>query len=295
MRFLPGLMLSLGLSFTLFADVVGAKGPDGTEEVAIKDPAVMDRRKSHGSSDQGIKGLKQEEETESSLLKHIGFIPDGNRRWARNRGAATTLVGHKIGLDRVKQLCISLIKHKIKYVTLYCFSSENWNRSVEEIAYLMDLFRSLFDDGDNFLHKNGVKIETVGDLTKLPGDLQDKISVLKEKTKDNNKITVICAISYSGRGEIVRATKKIVQDVLNRKINIDDIDEQKFESYLDLPGVPYPDVVVRTSERRISNFLLWEIAYSELIFLDKFWPDLTEKDIQFIIDDFSKRKRRYGK
>ena len=296
MRFLPGLMLSLSLSFTIFSDFVEAKRPDRAEEIAVEDPVVMDERESRGKrcSGQDIEKLKQVKETESSL-KHIGFIPDGNRRWAKNRGAATTLVGHKIGLDRVKELCVSLIKHKIKYVTLYCFSSENWNRSVEEITYLMDLFRSLFDDADNFLHKNGVKIETVGDLSRLPKDLQDKISVLKEKTKDNDKITVICAISYSGRGEIVRATKKIAQDVLNRKINIDDIDEQKFESYLDLPGVPYPDVVVRTSERRISNFLLWEIAYSELVFLDKFWPDLTEKDIQFIIDDFSKRKRRYGK
>ena len=129
----------------------------------------------------------------------------------------------------------------------------------------------------------------------MPEDLQDKISILKEKTKNNDKITFICAISYSGRGEIVRAARRIAQDVLDGKVGVEDIDERKFGAYLDLPGVPYPDVVVRTSERRISNFLLWEMAYSELIFLDKFWPDLTEKDIQFIIEDFSRRKRRYGK
>ncbi len=231
----------------------------------------------------------------NSGLQHIGFIPDGNRRWARSRGALTTLVGHKVGFEKVKRLCVSLIEHGIKYATLFCFSSENWNRSVDEITYLMDLFRSLFEDADDFLQNNGVKIEVIGDLSRLPADLQSKISILKEKTKNNDKITFICAISYSGREEIVRASQKIAQDVLNQKIQIKDIDESKFESYLDLPGVPYPDVVVRTSEQRISNFLLWEIAYSELIFLDKFWPDLTEKDIKFIIEDFSKRKRRYGK
>ncbi len=279
MRFLPGALLSLSVGFAIFADVIKADDVDKAK-TSVVDTATTKHKKLAESN---------------SRLRHIGIIPDGNRRWAKNRGAATTLVGHKIGLDRVKQLCISLIKHKIKYVTLYCFSSENWNRSVEEITYLMDLFRSLFDDADNFLQKNGVKIETIGDLTRLPEDLQDKISVLKEKTKSNDKITVICAVSYSGREEIVRATKKIAQDVLDKKVNIDEIDEHKFESYLDLPGVPYPDVVVRTSEKRISNFLLWEIAYSELIFLDKFWPDLTEKDIRSIIDDFSKRKRRYGK
>ena len=231
----------------------------------------------------------------NSGLQHIAFIPDGNRRWARSRGAVTTFIGHKLGFDKVKKLCVSLINHGIKYATLFCFSSENWNRSEEEVTYLMDLFRSLFEDSDDFLRINGVKIEVVGNLTRLPEDLQDKISILKERTKDNDKIIFICAISYSGREEIVRATKRIVQDVLDHKISINDINEYKFESYLDLPGVPYPDVVVRTSEQRISNFLLWEIAYSELIFLDKFWPDLTEKDIQFIIEDFSKRKRRYGK
>ncbi len=231
----------------------------------------------------------------NSGLQHIAFIPDGNRRWARSRGALTTLVGHKVGFEKVKQLCISLIRHGIRYATVFCFSSENWNRSVEEVSYLMDLFCSLFEDIDDFLHNNGVKIEVMGDLARLPEDLRNKISILKEKTKNNDKITFICAISYSGREEIVRASKKIAQDVLNQKIQIKDIDESKFASYLDLPQVPYPDVVVRTSERRISNFLLWEMAYSELIFLDKFWPDLTEKDIKFIIEDFSKRKRRYGK
>ena len=231
----------------------------------------------------------------NSGLQHIAFIPDGNRRWARSRGALTTLVGHKVGFEKVKQLCVSLIRHGIRYATVFCFSSENWNRSVGEVNYLMDLFCSLFEDTDNFLHNNGVKIEVMGDLARLPEDLRNKISVLKERTKDNDKITFICAISYSGREEIVRASKKIAQDVSDQKIAIDDIDEHKFASYLDLPEVPYPDVVVRTSEQRISNFLLWEMAYSELIFLDKFWPDLTEKDIKFIIEDFSKRKRRYGK
>ncbi len=232
---------------------------------------------------------------ENTELRHIAFIPDGNRRWARNRGAVSTLVGHKRGFDNIKQLCVSLIKHNIRYATLFCFSTENWNRSAEEVSYLMKLFCSVFSDADDFLHDNGVKIETIGDLSRLSQDLQNKISQIKEKTKNNNKITFICAISYSGRNEIVRAVRKIVKDVQNNKVDVNDIDEQQFESYLDLPGIPYPDIVVRTSEQRISNFLLWEMAYSALIFLDKFWPDLTEEDIQFIINDFFGRKRRYGK
>lgn len=233
--------------------------------------------------------------SENSGLRHIAFIPDGNRRWAKKRGAVSTLIGHKRGFDNIKQLCVSLIKHKVEYATFFCFSTENWKRSAEEVSYLMKLFCSVFDDTDNFLCDNGVKVETVGDLFRLPPNLQDKISQIKEKTKNNSKITLICAISYSGRSEIVRAVKKVVQDVLDKKIEVNDIDEQRFESYLDLPGVPYPDIVVRTSEQRISNFLLWESAYSELVFLDKFWPDFTEDDVRLVIDDFSKRKRRYGK
>lgn len=233
--------------------------------------------------------------SKNSELQHIAFIPDGNRRWARKRGAISTLVGHRRGFDNVKQLCVSLIKYNVKYATFFCFSTENWNRSKEEVSYLMKLFGSVFDDADNFLQDNGIKVETVGDLSQLPQDLQDKISQIKEKTKNNSKITLICAISYSGRNEIVRAVKKIAQDVRDNKISIDDIDERRFESYLDLPEVPYPDIIVRTSEQRISNFLLWESAYSELIFLDKFWPDFTEDDVRLVIDDFSKRKRRYGK
>ncbi len=228
-------------------------------------------------------------------LQHIGFIPDGNRRWAKQKGAVSTLIGHKQGFEVVKKLCVSLIKHKIKYATLYCFSAENWNRSKEEVSYLMNLFCSLFDDSDDFLQNNGIKVEVIGDLDRVPEKLREKVLVLKEKTKNNNVMTVICAISYSGREEIVRAAKKISQDVLDQKVKIEDINESKFESYLDLPGVPDPDIVVRTSEIRLSNFLLWQIAYSELIFIDKFWPDLNEEDVDFIIEEFSRRKRRYGK
>lgn len=228
-------------------------------------------------------------------LQHIGFIPDGNRRWAKEHGCVSSLSGHKQGFETIKKICLSLIKYNVKYLTLYCFSTENWNRSSTEIDYLMKLFCTLFDDTDNFLQNNDIKIEIIGNLSLLSSDLIQKINLLKEKTKNNKAITLICAISYSGRDEIVRATKKIAQDVLDNKINPEDINEDKFRNYLDLPGVPYPDIVVRTSERRISNFLLWEIAYSELIFLDKFWPDMNEEDVNFIIDDFNKRKRRYGK
>lgn len=227
-------------------------------------------------------------------LEHIAFIPDGNRRWARSKGFAS-LVGYKRGYNKIKSLTSWLLKYGVKYATFFCFSTENWNRSNEEVSYLMNLLYDLFDSTDEFLHENSVRIEIIGDTSKLPDRLQEKLFDIKEKTINNNKITLIGALSYSGRDEIVRATKKISQDVANQKISCNDICEQMFASYLDMPNIPYPDVLVRTSEQRISNFLLWQMAYSELIFLDKFWPDLDESDVEYIIQEFSKRKRRYGR
>ncbi len=227
-------------------------------------------------------------------LKHIAFIPDGNRRWAVSHGLSA-LKGHESGFENVSRLLSSLIANKIQYVTIFAFSTENWNRSVEEVSHLIWLFKKWFGSYENYLNSNGVRIKVIGDLSRLPQDLQDEITTLTENTKNNDKITIICALSYSGRGEIVRAAKKIAQDVLDKKLAIDQIDEDLFSSSLDLADIPEPDILVRTSEQRISNFLLWHIAYSEILFIDKYWPDLDESDVKHIVDVFSKRKRRYGK
>ena len=238
--------------------------------------------------------MKNDVQEQDVSLKHIAFIPDGNRRWARGKGLST-LIGHKTGFDKIKRLTSFLQKYGVKYATFFCFSTENWNRSETEVTYLMNLFCELFDDSDNFLCDNGIRVDVMGDISKLPDNLQKRISVLREKTRTGDKITLIGAVSYSGKDEIVRAVKKISQNVLDGKVDVGDINEEVFSSYLDLPNIPYPDVVVRTSEQRISNFLIWQLAYWEIIFLDKFWPDLDENDIDYVIAEFSKRKRRYGK
>ncbi len=232
--------------------------------------------------------------TETSHLEHIAFIPDGNRRWAKEN-KLPSLVGHKRGYERAKALVDALIKYDIKYATFFFFSSENWNRSSEEVTYLMNLFRDFFDGSIDYFCKRNVRVIAIGDLDKLPTDLLEKVKIIEDSTKNNNGLTFIPAISYSGKDEILRASKKIACDVASGKIDIEKIDENLFSDYLDTAGIPYPDILIRTSEERISNFLLWQCAYSEIFFVDKYWPEFSEEDLEKILEEFSKRNRRYGR
>ncbi|MBQ7673963.1 MAG: di-trans,poly-cis-decaprenylcistransferase [Alphaproteobacteria bacterium] len=225
---------------------------------------------------------------------HLAFILDGNRRWAKSN-KLPSLMGHKRGYERAKDLVDAFIKHNIKYVSYFLFSSENWNRSAEEITYLMDLFRDFFKNSISYFHEKNVRVISIGNLKKLPQDLQEKIQKIEDETRNNDGLTLIAAISYSGKDEIVRATRKIAEKVASGKIKIDDIDENLFSSYLDTASIPYPDILIRTSEKRISNFLLWQCAYSEIFFIDKYWPDFSEEDLEKVLDEFSKRNRRYGR
>jgi undecaprenyl diphosphate synthase len=227
-------------------------------------------------------------------LEHIAFILDGNRRWAKENNLPP-FMGHKEGYEKAKELAGILAKYGIKYATYYVFSSENWNRSAEEIAYLMEMFRNFFIDASNFFQNNNIRIRAIGNLEKLPRDLWEKIKKIEEETKNNSGLTLIPAVSYSSREEITRATKKIVSDVLSGKININGLTEDTFASYLDTDGIPYPDALIRTSEKRISNFLTWQLAYSEIFFIDKYWPDFSEEDLKNVIVEYSKRNRRYGR
>lgn len=218
---------------------------------------------------------------------------DGNRRWAR-RHNLSSLVGHKNGYEVVKKITPLLPKYGIKYVTYYMFSMENWNRSKEEIDYLMNIFRGFFSASD-YANDHGIRIRTIGCLEKLPRDIFEKIRQLEDSTKNNTELTVVVAISYGGRDEIVRAAKKITRDAIENKITVDEMNEEMFASYLDTGDLPYPDAFVRTSEKRISNFLIWQAAYAEIFFIDKFWPDFNEDDLRDIVYEFSQRERRYGK
>jgi undecaprenyl diphosphate synthase len=205
------------------------------------------------------------------------------------------LSGHSKGYDTAKFIIPLLPKYGVKYATFYTFSTENWRRSTEEVDYLMNIFHDSFCDANGFMMKNNIKVVMIGDLEKLPPNILEKARYIEDLTKNNTLITVMLAVSYGGRDEVIRAIKKLVQDKVEQKIDMEDITEERFASYLDTNGFPYPDAMVRTSEKRISNFLIWQSAYAEMFFLDKLWPDFNEDDLRGIINEFLQRKRRYGK
>lgn len=223
----------------------------------------------------------------------IAFIMDGNRRWASSQGALK-LAGYDKAFHVLKDITAELINLGIKYATFFVFSVENWDRPPQEIEYLMNLIESALKERD-FLFDNDIRLKIIGDRSMLRMDLATSLTELEEETRNHSSFTLILAIGYSGRDEIVRATKKIVSDALNQKINLDEINEGVFAGYLDTAGIPYPDIIVRTSEIRLSNFLIWQMAYSELFFLKKYWPDFNKEDLKGIIKEFSQRKRRYGR
>ena len=227
-------------------------------------------------------------------LKHVAFILDGNRRWAEKNGIPQ-LLGHRRGYENARDLIKYAGKYGIKYLTYYVFSVENWDRSKKEVDYLMDLFRYMLDIDFHFFDDEKIRVITIGDTKRLPNDITEKIKKLEEKTKNNTEIIVSIAISYSSRNEVVRACKKMLQDAISKEIKIDEITEDMFSSYLDTAEIPDPDMIIRTKENRLSNFLLWQSAYSEILFIDKFWPEFGEEDLEFAVDEFSKRVRRYGR
>lgn len=230
----------------------------------------------------------------SGFPEHVAFILDGNRRWAK-ANHVPQLLGHKRGYEVVDALTRCASKYGVKYLTYYVFSMENWSRSAEEVSYLMNLFREMFDRTFKFCSENDVRIIALGNISQLPDDIAADIRNITESTKDHKSLTVSFAISYSSRDEIVRAVKNIVRDIKDQKLTSDEITESMFATYLDTKDIPDPDLIVRTKEQRLSNFLLWQAAYSEIIFLDKFWPDFDENDFRFVLDEFSKRSRRYGR
>ncbi|MCF0206659.1 MAG: isoprenyl transferase [Bacteroidales bacterium] len=229
------------------------------------------------------------------LPQHVAVIMDGNGRWAKSRGFMR-LVGHKNGVKTVKEILRTAGELGLKYLTVYAFSSENWNRPVDEVSGIMSLLSSAIDDEIDEMMSNGVKISVIGQIYRLPKGLREKVESVVEKTKNNTGINFVIAISYSGRWEIVEAAKQLAQQCLDGKLAVDDISEEMFPNYLATAGIPDPELIIRTSgETRISNFLLYELAYSELYFTDVLWPDFTREEFYKAILSYQGRERRFGK
>tara|TARA_Y200000002_G_C22686793_1_gene666287 strand:- start:3975 stop:4724 length:750 start_codon:yes stop_codon:yes gene_type:complete len=229
------------------------------------------------------------------IPQHVAIIMDGNGRWAKQKGELR-IFGHTNGVDSVREALTAAVEVGVQYLTLYAFSTENWNRPKEEIAALMDLLvQSIYNEIDE-LNSKGVKLETIGDVEILPKTCQNALIDAKEKTKYNNKITLILALSYSSRREIAHAIKKMTQEVVDGKLSSDSINEDLISSYLSTANYPDPELLIRTSgENRVSNFLMWQLAYTELYFTKILWPDFKKKNFFRAIYDYQKRERRFGK
>jgi len=226
-----------------------------------------------------------------NLPKHIAITMDGNGRWAKAKGK-NRIFGHKNGVTAVRETVESAVENNIEFLTLYAFSTENWLRPKLEVNSLMNLLVSSIINETKTLMNNNIKLMAIGDINKIPKTAKNKLDSIVEKTKKNSKMSLILAISYSGRWEILNAVKKIIKN----NINVNEINEHLFEQYLETKNVPDPELVIRTSgEHRISNFLLWQIAYSELYFTNVMWPDFRKKDFINAIIEYQKRDRRFGK
>ena len=231
----------------------------------------------------------------NKIPNHIGLIVDGNRRWAKARNLHT-LKGHEEGFNVLKKIIKKCFNEGVTYVSAYIFSTENWNRSDEEVSYLMKLFERYFSKEIQDLHKNNIKVLSSGDRkNKVSKKLVEIINKAEELTSGNSGGTLCLCFNYGGQTEIIEATRKIAQKVQSGELLIDDIDSKLFEQNLYTPEVPAVDLMIRTSgEQRISNFQLWRMAYSEMLFLDKPWPDMKDEDIEKALLNYQKRDRRMG-
>lgn len=234
-------------------------------------------------------------EEDRNIPEHIGFIMDGNRRWARKRGLPI-LQGHTKGANTFEKIANYCSDIGVKYITAFAFSTENWNRSKEEVDYLMNLLEQFIKDFDKRFKNSNAKIRLAGDITGLPEHLQGSIRKIEERTQNNDGIVVNLCINYGGRAEMVNSTKIIAEKVKSGEITVDDINEDLIASNLRTGDAPDPDLIIRTAgELRLSGFLLWQSAYSELYFCDEFWPDFNEKELDKAIDEYNSRKRNFGK
>ncbi len=233
-------------------------------------------------------------QNELQIPNHIAIIMDGNGRWAKKKKMPRNF-GHVQGSKNVEKICEDAYHMGVKYLTVYAFSTENWRRPQEEIDALMKLLQSYLETSVKTSTKNNMRVRIIGDTSKLPDGLQKSIAELEDASKDNTGLNFQVAINYGGRDELLRAVKALAKDIKENKTKIDQIDEDVFDEYLDTRGIPEPDLLIRTSgEQRISNFLLWQLAYTEFYFPEVLWPDFDKKELIKAIEYYSSRTRRYG-
>lgn len=224
---------------------------------------------------------------------HVAIIMDGNGRWAAERGKERSF-GHQAGVETVRRITSECVRLGVKYLTLYTFSTENWNRPEDEVSALMGLVLSSLED--EIFMKNNVRFRVIGDIKRLPESVRTKLRETEEHTAANSAMTMVVALSYSARWEMTHALQNIVADVQAGRVHADDVDEDLIGQHLETSFMPDPDLLIRTGgELRVSNFLLWQIAYSELYFCDTYWPDFNEADLHQAIMDYQGRQRRFGK
>lgn len=229
-----------------------------------------------------------------SVPSHVAIIMDGNGRWACERGLPR-LAGHRAGADAVARCIKAAIQRGVPYLTLYAFSSENWSRGPKEVSDLTGLLRYYLRHKVKELHAEGVCLRFIGDLSRFDAAMRDELSRAEAMTRNNKRLVLLLALSYGGRGDIMQAVRRVAQEVRDGWLTPDQINEDLFTNHLWTAGVPDPDVVVRTSgEYRLSNFLLWQSAYAELVFLDVFWPDFNEGHFATVLDLYARRERRFG-
>ena len=227
------------------------------------------------------------------IPQHIAIIMDGNGRWASERGKERSF-GHQAGVDTVRRITSECTRMGVRYLTLYTFSTENWSRPADEISALMGLVLSSLED--EIFMKNNVRFQVVGDIQRLPEEVQQKLQETMEHTAGNTAMTMVVALSYSSRWEITQSAKAIAADVKAGKLNVEDVTEELVSKHLVTNFMPDPELLIRTGgELRISNYLLWQIAYAELYFCDTYWPDFNEEDLHKAIASYQARQRRFGK
>lgn len=226
--------------------------------------------------------------------QHVAIILDGNGRWAKSKGMPRNY-GHAQGSKNVERICEEAYRMSIKYLTVYAFSTENWNRPKDEVDALMKLLRNYMKTCLKTAAKNDMKIRVIGDLGRLDDDIRGRIAELVEATKDNKGLNFQIAINYGSRDEMARAARRLAEDCVSGKIRPEEIDETVFELYLDTHDIPDPDLLIRTSgEQRLSNYLLWQLAYTEFYFTDVLWPDFTKEELVKAVAQYNARDRRYG-